>query len=149
MEQKANRHIQKFNQLVTVYGPDGIEQLDEVIERDETSLETLREEARSQLDAVENLAVEDFFSEAELAEIEDRDNVDSPASVARKQREELADRLERIESALTDAIERRVGDGDGGDTGEIDAQPAEDLIDELDEPLEGVDDEFAEFDDDF
>jgi hypothetical protein len=104
MESRSNRHIQKFNQLVEVYDPDGIEQIDPISTREKTTLRSRRSEIRDLQARVDALTSEAFFSEGKHAEMAESEQLPDPAETARSQRAEMRERLEQTESALTDAL---------------------------------------------
>lgn len=108
MPSRSNKHIKKFNQLVEVYEPEGIEQMEMVSSSERETLETRQAELATWKDQVEALGAADFFDDEREAEIRESESLPAPEEVAESQREEMLDRLELIEEALSDAI-------DGGD----------------------------------
>lgn len=105
MLSRSNKHIKKYNQLVEVHDPEGIEQLETVTSRDDSKLRERLEEIRSRRDAVDGLTSEAFFDESERVQIAESDSMPSPAAAADSKREELLARLDEIEVALEDALE--------------------------------------------
>lgn len=102
---RCNKHIKKFNQLVEVHDPDGIDKLETISSRE-------REKLRQRLDgtaetrvAVEALTAEEFFDDREQTQIEEAESMPAPSAAATARREELLDRLDHIEDALDDAID--------------------------------------------
>ncbi|WP_436935684.1 hypothetical protein [Halovenus marina] len=104
MESRSNRHIQKFNQLVEVYDPDGIDQIAPISTREKATLRERREEIRDLQDRVDTLTSEAFFSDSERSKMAESDQLPDPVETARSQRSEMRERLEQTESALTDAL---------------------------------------------
>ncbi|MXR51221.1 hypothetical protein GRX03_06335 [Halovenus sp. WSH3] len=108
MPTRSNKHIKKFNQLVEVYEPDGVEQLEPVRSRERDTLEARRDELSAWRDRIAALEADDFFDEERETEIRESDSLPDPAAVAASQREEMLDRLDLLEESLSDAV-------DGGD----------------------------------
>jgi lipase chaperone LimK len=104
MESRSNRHIQKFNQLVEVYDPDGVEQVDLVSTREERAVRERRAAIRDLQAQVESLTSEAFFSESERAEMSESEQLPDPDDAADSQRTEMRERLEQTETALTEAL---------------------------------------------
>lgn len=104
MLSRSNKHIKKFNQLVEVYEPKGVEPLETVTTRDETSLENRKAEISDRKRAVERLDSTDFFDESRREEIQNTESMPEPSQVASSQKADMLDRLEQIERVLADAI---------------------------------------------
>ena len=99
---RCNRHIKKYNQLVAVYEPAGLEAVERVTSREQVKerkaeIVTLREQ-------VEGLNSADFFDEERRIEIEETESLPTPESVAESQREEMLARLDAIEESLSDSL---------------------------------------------
>lgn len=109
MSTRSNKHIRKFNQLVDVYDPDPVEQIDIVSTRDESRLRERRTEINALQEQVRTLTADDFFSAEERTEIADNDGLPGPDSVAESHREDMLDRLESTEAALDEALESTSG----------------------------------------
>lgn len=105
MPSRSNKHIKKFNQLVEVYEPDGIDPLDKVTSQETEYLENRQAELSGYRPQVAELGAADFFDADRKAEISETDSMPDPASVAQSQREEMLDRLDLIEEALEETIE--------------------------------------------
>ena len=105
MPSRSNKHIKKFNQLVEVYEPDGIDPIETVASRETESLENRQAELSDYRSQVAELGAADFFDADRKAEIEETDSMPAPAAVAQSQREEMLDRLDLIEEALEETIE--------------------------------------------
>ncbi len=105
MPTRSNKHIKKFNQLVEVYDPDGVEPIETVGSREDAVLEQRREELTEHRARVEALGVREFFDEEREREIRDSESHPDPAAVAESQREEMLDRLDSIEDALAEALD--------------------------------------------
>lgn len=105
MPSRSNKHIKKFNQLVEVYEPNGIDPMERVASRETESLEIRQAELSDYRSQVVELGAADFFNAERTAEIEETDSLPEPASVAQSQREEMLDRLDLIDEALEEAIE--------------------------------------------
>lgn len=108
MPNRSNKHIKKFNQLVEVYDPVGVASIEKVSSQKRDYLENRRAELSDYRAQIEALGAAEFFNAERKAEIRDTESLPDPAAVAQSQREEMLDRLDLIEQALTDAI-------DGGD----------------------------------
>lgn len=117
MPDRANKHIRKFNQLVAVYEPVGIEPLETVASRDDDTLSSRKSETAALRTAVEELDAAAFFDDERRTEIEETESLPGPAGVADSQRTEMLDRLDAIEAALSEALDR------------------DDLLDTTDEPF--------------
>ena len=109
MPTRSNKHIKKFNQLVDVYEPDGVEPLETVQSRDSTALQQRKDALADYRERVEGLGVAAFFDEQRQRELRESESHPDPTEVADSQREEMLDRLDSIEAALEEAI-------DGGET---------------------------------
>lgn len=105
MSARGNKHVRKYNQLVEVYDPDGIEELDPIESPDQETLERRKDEIVDVRNRVESLAAAEFFDTERTREIEDDDRLPTPEAVATSQREEMLDRLDEIEDAIADALE--------------------------------------------
>lgn len=112
MPTRSNRHIKKFNQLVEVYEPAGIEPLETVTSRDDSRLESRKAEIVEYKTAVEKLGPADFFDESRREDVRNAESMPEPAAVADSQRADMLKRLEEIETALAETI----ADGDVLDT---------------------------------
>jgi hypothetical protein len=108
MPSRSNKHIKKFNQLVEVYDPDGVDQIEAMTSRETEYLERRQSEFAECRSRVEGLEAADFFDDDREAEIDETESLPDPETVAQSQREEMLDRLDLIEEATDDAI-------DGGD----------------------------------
>jgi hypothetical protein len=106
---RANTHIKKYNQLVEVYGPAGLEPLELVSSGSEANLEQRKAETAKLRERVQQLTAEDFFDEQRMAEIADTDSLPEPAAVADSQREDMLDRLSNIEDALSESLTEGTG----------------------------------------
>jgi len=105
MPTRSNKHIRKYNQLVEVYDPSGIEQMETVKSRETSRLEERKEETIERREKVEALTTGDFFDEERQTEMHESETLPAPEEAADSQREDMLDRLDAIEEALTDAIE--------------------------------------------
>lgn len=105
MPTRSNKHIKKFNQLVDVYEPDGVEPLETVQSRDSATLQQRKDALAEYRERVETLGVAEFFDDERQRELRDSERHPDPDEVADSQREEMLDRLESIEAALSDAID--------------------------------------------
>lgn len=105
MPSRSNKHIKKFNQLVEVYEPDGIEPVEAVTSRETESLENKQSALFECRDRVEALGAADFFDDQRETEIRETDTLPDPETVAESQREEMLDRLDLILDALAEAVE--------------------------------------------
>lgn len=114
MPNRSNEHIKKFNQLVEVYGPEGVETIEIISSRETERLEDKRSVIGDREAQVEALGVAEFFDDERETELRESDSMPEPAAVADSQREEMLNRLALIEEALGDAIES----GDVLDTSE-------------------------------
>lgn len=114
---RCNKHIKKFNQLVDVYEPDGIERIELVNSRERDALQGRKEELADRRARVQALGVMEFFDDGREQEIRDSESHPDPSAVAESQRDEMLDRLDSIEGALTETIEGGPGleTGDGLD----------------------------------
>lgn len=114
MPTRSNKHIKKFNQLVDVYEPDGVEPLETVHSRDSATLRERKDALADHRERVESLGVTDFLGEQRQRELRESESHPDPEEVAASQREDLLDRLKSIEQALTDAIDSEALDTDDG-----------------------------------
>jgi hypothetical protein len=105
MSARSNKHIKKFNQLVEVHDPDGVEQMATITSREESRLHERLDDIAAVRSTVESLTPEDFFDESERAQIDDAASMNAPAEVAASHREEMLSRLDEIEAALEAALE--------------------------------------------
>lgn len=105
MPSRSNKHIKKFNQLVEVYEPDGVDPIETVSSRQADDLEDRRSELSEFRSRIEGLGAADFFDEQRETEISETESLPDPEAVARSQREEMLDRLDLIEDALAEAAE--------------------------------------------
>ncbi len=112
MPTRANKHIKKFNQLVEVYDPEGVELIETVTSRDTETLETRQTAIAETKTQVESLTADSFFDEQRKTEIRETDSLPDPAGVADSQREEMLDRLTQIEESIAETL----SDGPGLDT---------------------------------
>ncbi|MEF8937748.1 MAG: hypothetical protein V5A32_07315 [Halovenus sp.] len=104
MPTRSNRHIKKYNQLVAVYEPAGLETIETVTSRADEQLEQRKAEIVELREAVEGLTSADFFDEERRTEIQETESLPTPESVAASQREELIARLDAIEESLSAAL---------------------------------------------
>ncbi len=111
----SNKHIKKFNQLVEVYEPDGIEPIEVVESHERAAIEQRQSELAEHRGSVEALGVGEFFEEEREREIRESESHPDPSAVAESQREEMLDRLDSIEHALAEAL-------DGGEVLDTDEQ---------------------------
>lgn len=109
MPTRSNKHIKKYNQLVDVYNPSGIEPLETVSSREEEYLEQRRSETRTVRDRVESLSTADFFDGDEQTAMQDDSSLPDPAEAAQSQRADMIDRLDNIEEALTAELSTEAG----------------------------------------
>lgn len=114
MPTRSNKHVRKFNQLVDVYEPAGVEHLREVESRDQAQLQARLAGVQATREAVADLDAAAFFSERERADIAASESLPAPAAVAGDQREEMLERLELTERALEAALEELSGLEVGG-----------------------------------
>jgi len=104
MVSRSNTHVKKFNQLVEVHDPDGIEQLEPITTRDPETLRQRRDQISALQESVADLPAEALFDEAERAQIADADSMPPLDEVAASKCEEMLNRLDEIEAALDDAL---------------------------------------------
>ena len=109
MPARSNKHIRKFNQLVDVYDPDSVDQMDVISTRDEERLLERKDELQEIQTQVRALTAEDFFPPAERADIEANESLPAPDDIAQSHREDMLDRLEETESALDEALDATGG----------------------------------------
>ncbi len=109
MSRRANKHIKKYNQLVEVYDPDGIEPIETVQSRLTDQLERRKVAIDNEIERVETLTADSFFDEKRQTEIRETESLPDPAQVATSQREDLLDRLTEIEEALDAALSEEMG----------------------------------------
>ncbi|MFT4946443.1 MAG: hypothetical protein ACI8TL_000678 [Natronomonas sp.] len=114
MPSRSNKHIKKFNQLVEVYEPDGIEPIETVTSNETESLQARRAELSGYRPRIEELGPAEFFGDERETEISETESLPDPATVARSQREEMLDRFDLIEEALAETVD----DGEVLDTSE-------------------------------
>lgn len=105
MPTPSNKHIKKFNQLVEVYDPDGVEPMELVNSRERETVQQRKDELAEHKARVQTLGVAEFFDDERERELRESDSHPDPSSAAESQREDLLDRLESIEQALTETIE--------------------------------------------
>lgn len=101
----SNRHITKFNQLVDVYEPAGIEPLETIQSQDASVLQRRRDTLEDYRNRVKAPDVGAFFDEQRQRELRDSESHPAPEEVADSQRDDMLDRLGSVEQALTDAID--------------------------------------------
>ena len=106
---RANKHITKYNQLVEVYEPAGLEPVERVSSGAEDHLEQRKAETAELREQVKQLSAEDFFDDDRRAEIQDEESLPTPGAVADSQREDMLDRLSAIEDALSESLEENTG----------------------------------------
>jgi hypothetical protein len=104
MPTRSNKHIKKYNQLVSVYDPAGLEAIETVTSRADDQLERRKAEIVELREQVEELTSEDFFDDERRAEIQETESLPTLESVADSQREEMVARLDAIEEALSAAL---------------------------------------------
>jgi hypothetical protein len=112
MPTRSNKHIKKFNQLVEVYEPEGVAQIETISSRETEYLERRRDELSEYRSQIEQLDSADFFDDEREVELRETESLPDPETVAQSQREEMLDRLNLIEEAIDEAIDG----GDGLDT---------------------------------
>ena len=109
MLSRANKHITKFNQLVRVYEPAGIDPVERVSSGAEDQLTQRKAETAELREQVTQLTAEDFFEEDRRTEIQDDESLPAPEEVADSHREDMLDRLSAIEDALSETLEANTG----------------------------------------
>lgn len=109
MPSRCNKHIRKFNQLLQVYEPATVSEMELVDTRMEAGILEHKDEIRESIQMVEALTVESFFTKAEQRDIANNDSLPDPATVAQNHREEMLERLREMEAALEEALADSTG----------------------------------------
>lgn len=104
MVSRSNKHVKKFNQLVEVHDPDGIEKVEPITTRDPETLRQRRDQIDALRQTVADLPAEALFDEDERAQIADADSMPPLEEVAASKCEEMLARLDEIEAGLDDAL---------------------------------------------
>lgn len=118
MSTRSNKHIKKYNQLVEVYDPAGLDAVTEVTSEKSAMLEARHAEVEVLRERADALTVDDFFSEDEQSQMQQSETMPDPEDAAASQRSDLVERLAEIERALSAALaETSALDASGQDGG--------------------------------
>jgi len=104
MVSRSNTHIKKFNQLVDVHEPEGVDRLETVTSRETEQLQQRLDEILALQSSVERLTSEELFDERERDQIAAAESMPDPEEAAASTREEMLGRLHSIEDALEDTL---------------------------------------------